>query len=213
MRCWNRGGGRCFNDEEKDLLADGLIEALKPLLGARTAEAKRLIMTRTKVRGLIEFSRSIHAEMHAILSAGMLGGARMMRGRLYVTTYPCHSCARHIVAAGISEVHYIEPYRKSLAVRLHSDSITESESDTRKVRILGYEGVAPSRYLSLFRSPEGGRKGSDGRLIRTVPRAAKPRVDKTLEALPTLEALVVEWLRKKRLVDGGDDEDDGSKSA
>lgn len=47
---------------------------------------------------------------------------------LYSTTYPCHGCAKHIVAAGISEVVYYEPYPKSRALALHDDSIQE---DTR----------------------------------------------------------------------------------
>lgn len=43
-----------------------------------------------------------------------------------MTTFPCHYCARHIVAAGIYEVQYIEPYPKSKALQLHADAIETS---------------------------------------------------------------------------------------
>jgi deoxycytidylate deaminase len=147
-----------------------------------------------------------HAEMHAIIVGSQVAGSKVIDGKLYCTTYPCHSCARHIVAAGILEVYYIEPYRKSLATKLHDDAITESEADATRVRILPYDGVAPSRYLRLFRVPKDSRK-SDGKMIVIEPRKAEPRFEKTLEALPALEALVVKSLTEKNLLpsaaDGG----------
>ena len=138
-RCWNLGGGICFNDQEKKLIAErlisGLIEA-KIIPATKRSEAVNNVIGDSKVGDLIEFSRSIHAEMQAILTGSQLGGDRVRGGKLYCTTYPCHSCARHIVAAGITEVYYIEPYRKSLATKLHDDAITEDELDQTKVRIL-----------------------------------------------------------------------------
>jgi deoxycytidylate deaminase len=53
--------------------------------------------------------------MHAILGASRVAGERILGGKIFVTTYPCHSCARHIIASGISEVYFIEPYRKKLS--------------------------------------------------------------------------------------------------
>ncbi len=124
----------------------------------------------------------------------------MNGGKLYCTTYPCHSCARHIVAAGITEVYYIEPYRKSLATKLHDDAITESETDKQKVRILPYDGVAPTRYLTLFRMRPDSRK-VNGKMIQTNSKSVFPKFDKSLEALPVLEAVVVTELGKKKLVE------------
>lgn len=160
------------------------------------------VIGNSKVKDLIEFSRSIHAEMHAILIGSQLAGERVKGGKLFCTTYPCHSCARYIVAAGISEVYYIEPYRKSLATKLHDDAITESEIDTSKVRILPYDGVAPTRYLKLFRVPKDSRKFS-GKMVVIDPKKAQPRFDKTLEALSTLEALVLKGLKQKNLLPTG----------
>lgn len=200
FRCWNKGA-KCFNDEEKGFIVEALVDELidSGTLAVENREtAKAAIKSNSKLKNLIEFSRSVHAEMHAIINAGRTQHS-LLRGKLYVTTYPCHSCARHIVAAGIAEIYYIEPYRKSLATKLHDDAITEDESDIKKVRILPYDGVAPARYLKLFRVPQDSRK-QKGKLLVVDPRQSQPRFDKTLEALPALEGIVVESLKKKRLI-------------
>lgn len=188
-RCWNKDGGKCFNDEEKDFLAKQMTDRLfeKKLI---KDEAKEKIYDAlrhdSKLKDLIEFSRAIHAEMHALLNASQTSGAKLKNGKLYVTTYPCHSCARHIVAAGIAEVYFLEPYRKSLATKLHADSITESETDTTKVRIMPFDGVAPSRFLKLFSASDIGRKNNAGRInTQTV----QPVTAITVEAIQTLESL------------------------
>ncbi len=200
-RCWNLGGGKCFNDEEKDTLATEMTNALSEVIPSdKLARAKEILRGASKLKGLIEFSRAIHAEMHAILNAGKTAGMRLDGGKLFVTTYPCHSCARHIVASGIKEVYFIEPYRKSLAVKLHRDAISEQEVDTDKVRILAYDGVAPSRYLTLFRVPQNSRKHG-GKMISIALKDSSPRLEKSMEALPALEGLVVESLRKKDLLE------------
>ena len=202
-RCWNISGGICFNDREKlrisELMINGLIEE-GIITKKDKSKAVNLVANNSKVKNLIEFSRAVHAEMNAIIKASQLAGERVIGGKLYCTTYPCHSCARHIISAGIKEVYYIEPYRKSLATKLHSDAITEDESDLSKVRILPYDGVAPARYLKLFKVPQDSRK-SNGKMIQIDPKTAEPRFDKTLEALPTLEALIVKGLQEKKLIE------------
>lgn len=200
-RCWNKDGGKCFNDEEKDEIAKRLTSALI-LEGIISEDNKEEVSKRlrrsSELRGLIEFSRAVHAEMHALLNAGKSAGQRVQGGRLYVTTYPCHACARHIIAAGVREVRFIEPYRKSLATRLHSDAITESESDASKVRILPFDGVAPSRYLSLFSEWPDGRKDAAGKM--KTRSDTKPVTAVTLEAITTLEGLAVRELQSKGLI-------------
>jgi deoxycytidylate deaminase len=160
-------------------------------------EVKRLIYER--VKDLTEFSRAIHAEMHALLSANKLGAGLLVGGKIFVTTYPCHSCARHIVAAGLSEVYFIEPYPKSLAKDLHGDAITELESHRGKVRIIPYDGVAPARYMKLFGVAPGSRK-SEGKMVIGKRQQALPRSRKTLESVPALESLVVRELEQRALI-------------
>jgi deoxycytidylate deaminase len=199
-RCWNHGG-KCYNDEEKNNFAEYVVEELGDIIEKeKRTDAIKSIKNNKKLRNLIEFSRSIHAEMHAILTALRQKGDKVRGGHIYITTYPCHSCARHIIAAGIKEVYYIEPYKKSLATKLHGDAMTEIESDKDKVRLIPYDGVAPSRYLSLFKMKTNSRKDSNGKLIRIVVAKAEPRLEKSLEALPALEALVVKSLEDKNLV-------------
>jgi deoxycytidylate deaminase len=75
---------------------------------------------------ITEFGRPVHAEMEAILSCARIGISPKM-GTLYCTTFPCHNCAKHIVAAGIKRVVYVEPYPKSKAEKLHSDSLNTGQ--------------------------------------------------------------------------------------
>lgn len=202
-RCWNKGGGKCFNDEEKDVIAKQLVEALlkeKIIQADQEQSAFFKLRRSSELKGLIEFSRAVHAEMHAILNAAKSAGGRVSGGKLFVTTYPCHSCARHLIAAGIKEIRFIEPYRKSLATRLHADAITESEDDISKVVILPYDGVAPRRFLDLFTESHNGRKDAAGKMRVNMPGAPVTAV--TLEAITTLELIALKELESKKLLSG-----------
>lgn len=204
-RCWNKDGGKCFNDEEKSEIAWRLTKALITegiVDKTKEAEINARLRRSSEARGLIEFSRAVHAEMHAILNAGHSSGARVRGGKLYVTTYPCHSCARHIIASGIKEVRFIEPYRKSLATRLHADAITESESERHKVRIVPFDGVAPARFLDLFsEGPKGRKDPKTGKMLKSLMTIPVTAV--TLEAVTTLESLALRELQSSELLGPG----------
>jgi tRNA(Arg) A34 adenosine deaminase TadA len=124
-----------------------------------------LKLRKAGLKDLLEFSRAIHAEMDAVTTAARKG--KPVRGsKMYVTTFPCHYCARHLVASGIHEVQYIEPYPKSLAMNLHKDAITSDEIDWippgqinekhaqkdnyQKVLFKPFVGVAPRLYSRAF---------------------------------------------------------------
>lgn len=199
----NRGQGLCSNDEEKNKISQVLVNELidKGLIEPdKSVEATSVILG-SKIKTLIEFSRSVHAEMHAIITGSKLAGEKMNGGKLYCTTYPCHSCARHIVASGITEVYFIEPYRKSLATKLHGDSITESEVENSKVKLLPFDGVAPTRYLELFRMGPDSRKNSSGKKMKRDPKTAQPIYEVPLEAVPALEGIVTNSLKAKKLIE------------
>ena len=202
-RCYNWKGGKCWNDQEKDLLAQRVIDTLIGSGIVSTQDRANAIdaLKKSPIRSLIEYSRSIHAEMHALLAASQMGGQRVRGGKVFCTTYPCHSCARHIVAAGIRDVYYIEPYRKSLATKLHDDAITEDEETRDKVRILPFDGVSPRRYLDLFQMGPSQRKAS-GMAIRPDPRQVHPVASGMLESIPALEGLVVQSLVSRKLLEG-----------
>ncbi|MEA3137655.1 MAG: hypothetical protein QOC71_1936, partial [Thermoplasmata archaeon] len=129
----------------------------------------------SRLTSLIEFFRSTHAEMAAMLAAGEVGSS-CRKSKLYCTTFPCHECARHIVHAGISEVVYIEPYAKSLGHKLHPDSIcvTCSPRDLRrgfgklqpscsKVHFRPFTGIGPRMHARIFKADER-RDRSTGQL-------------------------------------------------
>ena len=156
----------CSSNKEQNAIIAELFEKFPELLNNRDkAEATKMIRG-TRVGGLIEFSRAVHAEMDAILSASR-AGVSPVGCRLFVTTYPCHYCARHIVSAGVDEVQFIEPYPKSRATALHSDSISLSLSDwlppskiisngadasEKRPQVLfrPFVGVAPRLYRRVF---------------------------------------------------------------
>lgn len=193
-RCYNKDGGKCFNDEEKDLIARTVIDKMidKGIVEeGKAEEAVKLIRHDSQLRSLIEFSRAVHAEMHALLNAGAQHGSKVRGGKLFVTTYPCHSCARHIVAAGVREVYFLEPYRKSLATKLHEDAITEQETNTLKVRIVPFDGVAPSRFLKFFEGND--RKDSITGAMRK--KTARPVTAVTMEAVSSLEGIAIRDLQ------------------
>lgn len=94
--------------------------------------------------------------MDAVISAARKG-ISPVGARIFVTTYPCHYCARHLVTAGIDEVQFIEPYPKSQATKLHWDSITidptrwkPPSQGGQKVLFRPFTGVAPQLYRKAF---------------------------------------------------------------
>ena len=97
---------------------------------------------------IMEFGRAVHAEMEALLSVAR-SGVSPVDGTLYTTTFPCHNCAKHIVAAGIKRVVYVEPFPKSKAVDLHGDSIT-LKGEANKVKFEHFSGIGPRRFFDLF---------------------------------------------------------------
>jgi deoxycytidylate deaminase len=143
----------CRNDITKRAIYQQILDALARrdfLTQACRPEDIESALADTRIRDLIEFSRAVHAEMDALLSLTRKNGSSPVGGTLYSTTYPCHSCARHIIAAGIHEVVYIEPYDKSMAVKLHSDALSDDPSHAGKVICRLFAGVAPRRFARLF---------------------------------------------------------------
>lgn len=207
FRCINLEGGKCFNDsyknELKESIKDILIEKGK-IKKVSADELVELIKSETRLKDLIEFSRSVHAEMDAITSIARNGGQSTKNGYLYTTTFPCHNCARHIVAAGISKVFYIEPYEKSLAINLHDDSIDaetdDSDNDSKKLQIIHFEGVSPRRYLHFF-TPNGERKDKNGKAISLPIKTSKKKNFEYLDSYRDLEKKVVSQLSNIGLID------------
>lgn len=125
-----------FADEMRNLSSSELLAVL--------SEKDKKAMREAEYMNLTEFQRPVHAEMMAITDAARRG-ISIEGCTLYSSTFPCHGCARHIVASGIARVVFIEPYAKSLARNLHDDAIQiESGAHTNeKVRFETFLGLAP----------------------------------------------------------------------
>ncbi len=181
----------CENDEEKKRrfakikrgIAAKFGEVFKEPEMAKVAEENideiaDFVYQQSGIPDLIEFSRAVHAEMDALISLTRGGGGSTVGGNLYATTFPCHNCARHIIAAGIEKVFYIEPYEKSLAPEAHRDAIEVLDHDNdsaanpqiqhTRLRFVHFSGVGPRMYTDFFQRES--RKNDNGEFVpnRTI---------------------------------------------
>jgi cytidine deaminase len=154
------------------------------LAGFGTSDAQKVAawliekryMDNTRIMGVIEFGRCVHAEMAALMDAARRGAA-VDGCFLYSTTFPCHECARHIVAAGIRKVYYIEPYPKSLVNELYPDSVRIEDIECGNVvSFVPFVGVAPRRYQDLFKVIDVDRKKLVMHAKEWKPDIANPRL-------------------------------------
>jgi cytidine deaminase len=150
---------------------------------------------------VLEYGRIVHAEMAAITEAARRGVA-VSDCTLYTTTYPCHNCARHIVAAGLTRVVYVEPYPKSMTSVLHTDAVTEDGATPTETQIAfeAFVGVAPRRYIDFFEMVQ--RKKPDGTTVDFVGVQAFPRGASSESTYLAREAREVEVLGQ--LISGND---------
>lgn len=153
------------NDQRKKEILAELVKIIDPAASVSEVLDNPKILD-SQFMDALEYGRIVHAEMSAIADAARLGHS-IREGTLYCTTFPCHMCAKHIVAAGLSKVVFLEPYPKSLASDLHSDSLQVESSDRGKfqeypaVQFQHFYGVSPRRYRELFSRNK--RKKKDGR--------------------------------------------------
>lgn len=181
-RCF-KSHGYCSNTTEQTVISSQIAEDIAPFLSP-DADSEELIKTlkASRVGELLEFSRAVHAEMDALLTAGRQGKSTV-GSRLFVTTFPCHYCARHIVSAGVYEVQFIEPYPKSKAFALHSDSILNDNADRlwkapniggTKVLFRPFTGVAPRMYRRAFQKNRGLKNKLTGKMDIQMPDWGSP---------------------------------------
>ncbi len=148
------------------------------------------LMKGTRLLGLGEFQRVVHAEMMAVTDAARRG-VPIEGTVLFTTTFPCQNCAKHLIGAGIRAIIYMEPYPKSLTAVLHEAECEQQpmttlrdlegqiarqdQSSNRKVLLCAYIGLAPRLYQLLFAMPT--RKGTDGNPVQwRLDPAKRPRL-------------------------------------
>jgi deoxycytidylate deaminase len=181
------------NDKRKREILWAILNAANPKADNEKLMKKQEVLD-SQFMDALEYGRIVHAEMSAISDAARNGRA-IKDSILYSTTFPCHMCAKHIVASGISKVVFLEPYPKSLAHDLHSDSIEIESSDRGQyasfpsVHFEHFFGVTPRRYRELFE--RGKRKSPQGDFQDYRDGAKRPFIDIKAPFYYELERFVV----------------------
>jgi deoxycytidylate deaminase len=177
------------NDAEQTKIAKDLLRRLNIKIELKDALE---LLKNSRLMDITEYGRAVHAEMDALLGCARIG-VSPVGAALFTTTFPCHNCTRHIIAAGIKRVVYIEPYPKSMAAILHKDAIEltgtrefASHIGRKRIPFEPFVGIGPRRFHDLFsmKLSSGSRlrrKDSSGHAIRWRRDEAKPRV----QMLPT----------------------------
>lgn len=167
------------NNERKREIISEIIQILKVDRSVESVLSEQS-MRDSQFMDALEYGRIIHAEMSAICDAARLG--KSVKGAtLFTTTFPCHMCAKHIVAAGIDKVVFLEPYPKSLASEFHSDSLEIEGGDRGKyqhfpfVKFTHFYGVTPRRFAGFFE--RGRRKNEKGIFLSYVDGEAAPMMN------------------------------------
>ncbi|HEY9229564.1 MAG TPA: anti-phage dCTP deaminase [Gemmatimonadaceae bacterium] len=179
------------SDEDPNVLATKLLPSLRG----------------TQFMNIGEFGRPVHAEMAALID-GARRGVAVHGHPMYVTTFPCHNCAKHIIAAGIQKVIYLEPYPKSRTQHLYQEEVVLEPGDGKeekgKVVFSAFTGVGPRQYAQLFSMSKRGAKegrslnhwyGSQSELSPAyVPQNVfRQYLHEERSALQMLEASVYKW--------------------
>ncbi len=133
-------------------------------------------LERSGLKDITEYGRMVHAEMEALLCCAR-NTIDCRNAVMYGTTFPCHNCAKHIIAAGIKEVVYVEPYPKSKTLEFYGKSIDSGE----EMSFRPFIGVGARQFLNLFSMNMGAgrqikRKNSEGDVLNHAPDTMRPRV-------------------------------------
>lgn len=186
--------GKYLSDE---YAAADINEMVSTFMDGKTEAA--MSFKEAQISNILEFGRIVHAEMAAITDAARRG-IKLKNAILYTTTFPCHMCARHIIAAGIKKVIYIEPYPKSKAAELYDDSISVDQhiESEEKVSFHSFVGISPQKYLDAFSMPERKDKKT-GVIIPWQASKAKLRLQRFVASYIHIEdKAIAGWLTKMR---------------
>lgn len=145
--------GRDSNAVHKRALIDEIVSLVCTEASATERGALAARLRGCSLDNITEYGRVVHAEMEALLACAR-NSADCRGATLYCTTFPCHNCAKHIIAAGIERVVYVEPYPKSKAIEFHDESAflgrRTDHPRSKKVAFEQFEGVGPRRFFDLF---------------------------------------------------------------
>lgn len=187
--------GEDSNAVEKRKIIDDILNKIPE---PQREEFKKYL-EKSKIKDITEYGRVVHAEMEAILACAR-SRTGINNADLYCTTFPCHNCAKHIIASGISRVVYVEPYPKSKAFEFHSDSISTEKTNNNHVTFEPFVGVGPRSFFNLFSMNLGSgyplkRKNKDGTIIDWKETNGRLRMQMLPCSYLELEALAANLLK------------------
>jgi len=198
-----RGRDYMRGEDSNARAKEQLVAAILKQLGKEGCSETKEILEKTPIKDITEYGRVVHAEMEALLACAR-SNISCREAVLYCTTFPCHNCAKHIVAAGISEVVYVEPYPKSKAIEFHDDSIVTSKigGGDGSVRFKPFIGVGPRQFFDLFSlALSVGRpvaRKYDGKAVAWDPIKATPRVPMMPVSHRSFEEVATDYARDLR---------------
>lgn len=193
-RDYQRGGDA--NAIVKNEIIDDILKRVPP----EQRDGLKGILSTSKLKDITEYGRIVHAEMEALLSCAR-ENISTKNSHIYCTTFPCHNCAKHLIAAGVERVIYVEPYPKSKALEFHKDSIT-LQSEEKKLKFEPFVGVGPRSFFSLFSVNLGGgypvvRKNEDGTPVKWEEKSARLRMQMLPMSYLEREAANTNYVQKK----------------
>ena len=171
--------GEDSNTIEKNIIIEDIMQKLPD--GSDKEEIKKILIE-SRIKDLTEFGRVVHAEMEALMMCAR-NSVSAKGSTLFCTTFPCHNCAKHIIAAGVEKVVYIEPYPKSKALEFHSEAVKLGfkKDDEKMVNFEPFVGIGPRKFFDLFSMSIGSgrsikRKTKDGKLAEVDPSSASLKI-------------------------------------
>lgn len=166
-------GGLLPSVDEEEATSDHFVDTLLGR-GKKPKGAKHFgALKHSQINALTEYGRVVHAEMNVVTDAARLGKP-LKDSILFVTTFPCHNCTKHLLASGIRRVIFMEPYPKSRAKQLHDNEIELEKPSETKLSFVPFLGISPFRYRDIFEKSSRKANGKAKRWIEDVP---KPMLD------------------------------------
>lgn len=206
--------GEDSNVKEKEKISRNLIDSLINLIDSsdiNNSENETKIATlknkvsevvnSSKIKDITEYGRVVHAEMETLMSCSR-ESISTKGATLYATTFPCHNCAKHIVAAGIERVVFVEPYPKSKALDFHRESVTMGFTTKEdKIVFEPFVGVGARNFLNLFSMSLGSgyelqRKSKGGATMHWTPNKSQLRTALLPYSYKERETMAKELVRK-----------------
>lgn len=140
---------RIVNDFLKTLKDSDLLAKNQDTTSIPSNSGHRKRILDSLIGGITEYGRMVHAEMNALADAVRLGRS-VKNATIFVTTYPCHNCAKHLVAAGLKRIVFVEPYPKSKVEVLFKNIIEQDARSDSLVSIEHFYGISPRRFRDIF---------------------------------------------------------------